>query len=144
MTNRSAPRPIHLWIVGVVSLLWNAVGAFDYLATKLRIESYMSNFSPEQLDYFYSLPAWFTVFWALGVWGALLGSVALLLASRWAVTAFAVSLTGLIVTTIWTVFFTDGLQIMGNEGVIFSAVIFIIAVLLLVYSRRMRAGGVLR
>ena len=144
MHSQSASRPVHLWIVGVLSLLWNAVGAFDYLATKLRLEFYMSNFAPEQLDYFYPLPAWFTAFWALGVWGALLGSLALLVASRWAVTAFAVSLTGLIVTTVWTVFFTNGLEIMGSEGSIFSAVIFVIAVALLVYSRRMRARGVLK
>lgn len=144
MNNPSTSRPIHLWIVGILSLLWNSGGAFDYLATKLQLESYMSNFSPEQLDYFYSLPAWFTVFWALGVWGALLGSVALLLASRWAVTAFAISLTGLIVTTVWSIFFSNGLEIMGSAGSVFSAVIFVIAVLLLVYSRRMRARGVLR
>jgi len=144
MNNPSASRPIHLWIVGILSLLWNAMGAFDYLATKLRLEFYMSNFSQAQLDYFYSLPPWFTVFWALGVWGSVLGSVALLLASRWAVTAFAVSLTGLIVTTVWSVFFSNGLEIMGSAGSIFSAVIFVIAVLLLVYSRRMRARGVLR
>lgn len=144
MNNPTASRPIHLWIVGILSLLWNAGGAFDYLATKLRLEFYMSNFSPEQLDYFYSLPAMFTVFWALGVWGALLGSVALLLASRWAVTAFAVSLIGLIVTTVWTVFFTNGMEIMGSGGAIFTAVIFVITVLLLMYSRRMNARGVLR
>ena len=71
-------------------------------------------------------------------------TVALLLASRWAVTAFAISLTGLIVTTTWTVFFTNGMELMGTGGAIFSAVIFVIAVLLLMYSRRMRARGVLR
>ncbi|MCP4895894.1 MAG: hypothetical protein GY906_02880, partial [bacterium] len=34
--------PIHLWIVGVLALLWNAMGAFDYLATQLKLEFYMS------------------------------------------------------------------------------------------------------
>ena len=47
------PRtPMHLWIVGVLALLWNFMGAFDYLATQLKLESYMSNFTQEQLDYF--------------------------------------------------------------------------------------------
>ena len=33
------PRtPVHLWIIGVLALLWNMMGAFDYLATKLQLD----------------------------------------------------------------------------------------------------------
>jgi hypothetical protein len=49
--------PWHLWVVGAVSLLWNAMGAFDYLMTQSRAEWYMSQFTAEQLDYFGSFPA---------------------------------------------------------------------------------------
>ena len=41
--------PVHLWIVGVLALLWNLMGAFDYLATQLELEFYMSGFTEEQL-----------------------------------------------------------------------------------------------
>ena len=41
--------PVHLWIVGGLSLLWNAFGAFDYLMTQLQVEAYMSQFTEEQL-----------------------------------------------------------------------------------------------
>jgi hypothetical protein len=143
MNASNAGRPVHLWVVGVLSLLWNAMGCFDYVATKLRIESYVAQLSDAQLAYLQDLPAWFTVFWALGVWGALAGSVALLLASRWAVGAFAVSLAGLIVTTAYTVLFTDGLEAMGAGGTAFSALVFAVAVALLVYARRQAARGVL-
>ena len=50
--------PVHLWIVGVLALLWNLMGAFDYLATQLQLESYMSQFTEEQLAYFYGFPSW--------------------------------------------------------------------------------------
>lgn len=143
MKNEGKVRPVHLWIVGILSLLWNAMGAFDYLATKLRLDSYMSQFSEAQLDYFYSFPAWFSAFWALGVWGAVLGSAALLLRSRHAVTLFAISLTGLIVTSAYTLLFSNGVEVMGDGGAVFSAVIFVVAVLLLVYARLQRAQGVL-
>ncbi len=36
---RPAPRtrtPVHLWIVGVLALLWKGMGAFDDLATQMR------------------------------------------------------------------------------------------------------------
>lgn len=42
---RASKVPVHLWIVGGLALLWNAVGAFDYLATQLQFEPYMSGFS---------------------------------------------------------------------------------------------------
>lgn len=143
MNREAHPVPMHLWLVGVLSLLWNAMGCFDYLATKLRLDFYMSEFTDAQLEYFYSFPGWMTIFWALGVWGALLGSLALLFRSRWAITLFAVSLLGMIVSTVHTVFLSQGLEIMGTGGAVFSAVIFVIGVLLLVYARRMRARGVL-
>ena len=49
--------PWHLWFVGVLSLLWNGVGAVDYLMTETRNASYLSSFTPEQLTYFQGFPA---------------------------------------------------------------------------------------
>jgi hypothetical protein len=37
--------PVHLWVIGVVALLWSLVGAFDYLATQLRLEFYVGQFT---------------------------------------------------------------------------------------------------
>ncbi|MEJ2086529.1 MAG: hypothetical protein P8Y44_12770, partial [Acidobacteriota bacterium] len=57
--------PVHLWIIGVLALLWDGMGAFDYLATKLKLDFYMSQFNEQQLAYFYGFPAWVTAFWAI-------------------------------------------------------------------------------
>ena len=83
MNSNNVKAPVHLWIVGILALLWNAVGAFDYLATKLRLDFYMSQFTPEQLDYFYGFPTWMVAAWAVAVWGALLGSLGLLVRKAW-------------------------------------------------------------
>jgi len=134
---------MHLWIVGILSLLWNAMGAFDYLASHLKLDFYMSQFTQAQLDYFYGFPAWATSGWALGVWGALLGSLGLLLRKAWSVWAFAVSLLGLAISSLYNLVLSDGMEIMGSGGAIFTAVIWIVAILLLVYSRRQMRSGVL-
>jgi hypothetical protein len=42
-----APR--HLWLVGIVGLLWNSVGAFDYVMMQTRNASYVDPLTPEQL-----------------------------------------------------------------------------------------------
>ena len=135
--------PAHLWIIGIVSLLWNAIGVFDYMATKLKLDFYMSQFSPEQLEYFYGFPAWAVVGWALGVWGALIGSLGLVLRKTWAVWMFGVSILGLVITSIYNFVLTDGAAIMGEGGAWFSVVIWVIGIFLFFYARAMAKRGVL-
>lgn len=136
--------PWHLWAVGIVSLLWNAMGAFDYLATQLRLDFYMSQFGEVELAYFYGFPAWVVAFWALGVWGSFLGSVALLLRRAWAVWLFGISIAGLLVTTIYSFGMSEGAEIMGTGGAIFTAVLWVVIILLFLYSRAQAKKGVLR
>jgi hypothetical protein len=139
-----ARAPRHLWVVGILSLLWNAMGAFDYLMTQTRNAGYMGNFTPEQLEYFYGFPSWAVALWALAVWGAVLGSVLLLLRKRLAVPVFLVSFLSMVGTTIYNFGLSDGWRIMGGLGpALFSAVIFFVALGLVFYSRRMRERGVL-
>lgn len=140
----SRTTPIHLWIIGVLTLLWNLMGAFDYLATELRLDFYMSQFTEQQLDYFYGFPAWAVAGWALGVWGGLAGSIGLLLRRRWAVWAFGVSLLGMVVTSLYTFVLSSGIDMMGPGEMIFTAVIWAVAVFLLLYARAMATRGVLR
>lgn len=150
--DRSAPTttplgvPWHLWVVGVLALLWNAFGALDYVMTATENVEWLARFTPEQREYFQSLPAWAVGFWAIGVWGGVLGAVLLLARSRFAIAAFAVSLIALIVTIIWTYGISDAdlSTIMGPNMWIMSAVIFAIALFELWYARTQAARGVLR
>ena len=135
--------PVHLWIVGVLSLLWNAMGAFDYLATHLRLEFYMSQFSEEQLAYFYGFPAWAVAGWAFGVWGAFAGSIGLLLRKKWSVWAFGISLAGMVVSSIYNLVLSNGAEIMGSSGMIFTAFIWVVAIFLFLYARVQATQGVL-
>ena len=137
--------PKHLWIVGILSLVWNAVGAFDYLMTQTRNPAYMGNFSPEQLEFFLGFPAWVDGAWAIAVWGSVLGSVLLLLRRRLAVPVFVVALVAMAVTTVHNFVLSDGLEVMGGMGpAAFSALIFVVGVLLVLYARAMARRGVLR
>ena len=144
MNENAAKTPVHLWIVGIVTLLWNAVGAYDYLATQLKLESYMSQFTPGQLDYFYGFPAWMVAAWAIAIWASLFGSLSLLLRKAWAVWLFGASIAGMAVGSLYSFVLSNGLEIMGTTGAVFSAVIWIIALLVFFYARAMAGRGVLR
>lgn len=138
--------PWHSWGVGIVSLLWNAGGAYDYLMTKMQNADYLAVFMPEQLAYFTSLPLWVNICWGLGVWGAVAGSLLLLARSRFAGTAFALSLLGMLGNLIYGFLLseTTPMDIAGPMGVAFTIVIVVVGLLLWIYARRMTRAGVLR
>ena len=145
-TTLSTKAPWHLWVVGVLSMLWDAGGAMDFTLTQARNEAYMKAFTPEQLAYFYGFPLWVVASWGIATWGSLLGSVVLLCRKSLAVHVFLVSLNAMGLTTSHTFVLSNGMEVMGGGAgmVIFSAVIFVIAVLLWLYARAMRTRGVLR
>jgi hypothetical protein len=138
-------RPVHLWIVGIIAILWNAFGAFDYTMTNLRNQAYLAQFPPEMMTYMDAMPSWLTAFWAFGVWGALAGALLLLMRSRHAVAAFAVSLLGLAVSTGYQQLAMDLPASMETPGMIMvQLIIWAGAIFFLVYAWKMRARGVLR
>ncbi|MGA2018569.1 MAG: hypothetical protein ABSH26_16620 [Opitutaceae bacterium] len=139
-----ARRPWHVWAVGVVSLLWNSVGAMDFVMTETKNKAYMSGFTPAQLEFYYGFPLWVVAAWGIAVWGGVLGSLLLLLRNRLAVHLFLASFICMIVTSIHNYALSNGLKIMGGaEALAFSAVIVVVGALLLFYARSMCRRGVL-
>ena len=141
----SGRTPAHLWIVATLATLWNALGAFDYIMTQTRNEAYLANFTDPQRIYFDSFPIWMEATWACGVWGGFLGALLLLLRSRYAVAAFAVSLLGLAVSTVYQyVLASPPEDMMTGPMIGMNIAIWLIAIGLLWYAMRMRRAGVLR
>ena len=141
--SKAVTAPKHLWIIGIITLLWNMMGAFDYLMTQTKNESYMAKFEQAQLDYFYNFPTWLVVFWALAVWGSVLGSILLLMRKRLAVPVFMASFASMVITAIYNFGFSSGMDVMGSTGLGFTVVIFFVAFGLWLYARAMHVRGVI-
>lgn len=148
---QSTRTPWHLWAVGAVTLVWNGFGAMDYTLTQMRDRDYIASMvealginAESALTYFDAFPLWMDAAWALGVWGAVLGSLLLLLRSRFAGHAIGVSFAGLVVSASYQFIY----PVPGVEGaaipIVFTVVIFAVTGLLLWYSRAMTRRGVLR
>lgn len=71
-------------MLGVVLLLMSAVAAYDFVMANLHSQAYFDSmhYSEPQRAYFTDYPWLPLAFWALGVWGSLVGAVALLARSR--------------------------------------------------------------
>jgi len=136
--------PWHLWFIGIVSLLWNAMGAFDYLMTQTQNEEYMAQFSPEELEFFYGFPIWINSAWAIAVWSGVLGSICLMLRKKWAEPVFLVSFLAMTITAIHNYGLSNGLEVAGDTfSIVFTAAIFAVCALLWLYSRTMSSKGIL-
>ena len=144
----AARTPVHLWIVGILSLLWNCIGAYDYVMSRLRNTDYLKSMMPDvdpqaMLSYINGFPLWASFGWGLGVWLGLAGSVLLLMRSRHAVWAFGLSLVGAVLGL--------GYQLMNPmpqiEGFLATGMpiaIIAIAAALFLYARAQAAKGLLR
>lgn len=138
--------PLHLWIVGVVTLIWNAGGTYDYLMTQLKNESYLAMLSAPQRAFLDAVPLWFEATWAIGVWFSVLGSILLLCRSRLARTCFGFSFLGLAASTVYSYGLASpsSLEITGAAALIFTAAIAIVLIMQYFYARTMTRRGVLR
>ena len=146
MADSAAKTPWHFWVVGVVSLFWNAFGCYDYYMTHTGGDEYLRSYgmTETQIAYYHAMPAWMTGVWAVGVWGALLGSVLLLLRSQWAVHVFAISFAAFALSVVYTYGFSSGIEVNGVVAIAMSAVIAASCVFFIWYASLMKQRGVLR
>jgi hypothetical protein len=146
----SARAPAHLWIVGILSLLWSCFGSYDYLMTRMRNVDYLASAMPgvdpkATLAWVDGFPMWAQIGWGLGVWMGLLGSILLLIRSRWAVWSYGLSLVGAILGLGYQI--TMAPPLAGAEGpmmTVLPAIVILLAVFLFLYARTMEKKGVLR
>jgi hypothetical protein len=121
------------------------MGVLSFVFTRMNVEAVMSQFPPQQRQYFQSFPLWAVVFWAIGVAGSVLGCFLLLLRKRLAFHLLVVALMGMAVTNLGGLLLLGGMQVMRDTGGLGATLVpVVIAALLAYYARVMSKRGVLR
>ncbi|WP_394730983.1 hypothetical protein [Altererythrobacter sp. GH1-8] len=141
MARLTPKTPWHLWVVGIVTLLWNGIGIMSYMMTRLGNLADLG-MTADQIAYFDSYPVWANTFWALGVWGAFFGSILLLARSRWAVPAIAISLIGLVGTSVYQHVLTETPASLSSPAI--AITIWVVTIFMFFYARAMAAKKVLK
>jgi len=138
-------RPWHLWLVGILGGLWSVMGVVSFMLTQMNVEAVMSQFPPTQRAYFESFPFWAVAFWALGVFGGVVGCLLLLLKNRLAFHVLVGSAIGAIVSNLGGLFLLGGMAVMRETGGLgFTAVPIVLGAFMAYYAWAMRKKGVLR
>lgn len=133
-----AKVPLSFWVVTGLGLLWNGFACMVYWLTATKDPGTMAQTSPTMLAAINNTPSWVMAAWGVAVGAALAGSFLLVLRRRWAVSAFAASLGGLLVLTYY--------QIVAKLPMsLFQVVmIWLVALFLLRFSSSEAGKGLLR
>jgi hypothetical protein len=146
MTDALVKPPWHIWLIGVIAVLFNSIGVFDFVMSMAQGVKYLASagMTPDQIAHYQAMPSWMTVVWAVGVFGAFLASILLLLRRKLAVPVFVLSLAAFLISLLYTYVLTDGGAVMGQQMAVTSAVIAGLLAFFGWYSRLMAVRGVLR
>ena len=129
------------WIIGGAALVWNLIGLVFYYSHVTMTPEALAGFTDAQQEFFNSTPMWATSAYAIAVNAGVLGSLFLLLRKSWAVPLFALSLLGILAQNVHAFLLADGLEVWGSSGIALPAIVIVIGVALLMYSRTTKDKG---
>ncbi len=125
------------WVVGAFALLWNGLGAVNYLM-QVNADT-LAMYREAERAVIESRPAWATAGFAIAMFGGTLGSILLLLKKSAAFYVFIVSLLGVILTAIHTAGVDYDLS--TGEIVAFAVMPLVVAAFLVWYSKLTERKG---
>ena len=137
---RPQRAPTHLWVVGLLLVLWNGWGLALAIGTQT---DRMPTIDPAASAFFEDQPLWLGLVADLGPLAGIAGSVALLLQSRWAARLFAGQAVILTLSNAYEI--AIGRSLLLNNPTARGATLVLAAVLVgqIVYAHLMARRGVL-
>lgn len=133
--------PWHLWAVGILSLLWYAAGAYTIVSAQ---RGTLAGISPDEAAYYAAQATWFAVVTDIALVAGIVGSLALLLRSRWAVPLYGLMIAAIAITACYDLAAGTSRMYVNSGALVATLLIWLIAVLNYWYAATMRKRGVLR
>lgn len=136
--------PAWFTIVAVLLLLWGLAGCASLYAHFVIGPDMDPNATEWDRAYYAALPAWLNIDYVIAVGVGVLGSIALLLRSKWAVTLYLISLIAVVIQFSYIFLATDIIAVKGVWTTYFPAFIFAMALFQIWFASMARTRGWLR
>lgn len=133
--------PWHLWVVAILTLLWNGAGAATIAMAQAGMRLDMD---PHEVAYYANQPRWFVLTTSLATALPVAAAVALLLRNRAAAWLFALALAAIVFNNVYDVAAGTSLTLADEGWRNLTIVLLIVALLQFAYAWTMRKRGVLR
>ena len=132
-THSSVPTTFK--VIAGVAVLWNVMGLIAYVGEMMISPEILAELPEAQASLRFNVPIWSTAAFAIAVHAGTLGSIALLIRKAWAAPVLMLSLAGVVVQQVHLYFMSDAVDVLGMAGMILPAVVLIVAIFLVWYSR---------
>jgi hypothetical protein len=143
MSNTDKPG-IGFWIIGIIALLWNAMGVYNYVIQAYQTEAYTSSLNEAQLALMESMPSWNTALFAIAVFSGLIGTFILLMRKKLAVSFFLISFVTATINQLYWLFGTDAIEVFSDSmPYLMPIIVIVFCVFLVWYSKGQKAKGVI-
>lgn len=144
MTNTNKPG-IVFWIIGIVALIWNAMGCLNYIAQAYDLEMATEGLSADQIAFMDTIPAWNIALFAIAVFAGLAASIAFLMRKKLSVNLFILSFLAAAVTQIYWLFGSGAPEVFPDDPLLYimPAIVVFLGLIFIWYSKKEKAAGVL-
>ncbi len=130
------------WSLAGFFLLFNLLGLlFYYLSVTTTPEQIAESFSGEKQAFLNGTPTWATAAYAMAVNAGVLASIMLLLRKAWAFPIYIVSFVSVLIQDLDSFVLRNGVEVWGASGLYLPAVVIIVCVAELLYTRSAKAKG---
>jgi hypothetical protein len=133
--------PWHVWVVAIVTLLWNGAGAYTIAMAQA---GRLTDIDAKESAYYAAQPLWFVIATDIAILLPVTAAVALLLRSRKAVWLFALALIVFVFNNVYDIGAGTSLALADQGWRITTFLIAVIAVLQLAYAWAMAKRAVLQ
>ena len=128
MNALGSPMPVWFRVVGIVAVLWNLIGVWQYLGHVGAVPP-IQPMTPEQQALSATVPAWVIGAFAIAVFSALLASLLMVMGKALARTLFLLSLVAIVVQMSWILFVSNARAVEGNMAFVMPLIVTGIAAL---------------
>ena len=133
--------PLCFKVVAVLALLWNLMGCWAFASDLRLTPDDIAKLSQAQQALYNARASWAVAATIVALIGGALGCVGLLLGKKWAFPVFIVSLIGLLVQDYGLFVVAGGATLAGPVALVLQSTVLLIAIGLIVLSRKGIARG---
>lgn len=143
MTTTATKPSISFWIIGVLGLIWNAMGVDGYINQAYKTARFKSYYTEEQLEIIFNLPSWVTAAFAIAVFSSAIACILLLMRKKMAKNFFLIGFTAVVVQTMYNIFMNPGKNMYGSMEYSMLLMIPLISIFLYWYAKKCADDGIL-
>jgi len=140
-TNLQQKAPTWFKVTAGLALVWNLMGVMAFFMRINLSEEMIAKLPEVEQAMYHSTPLWYIIAFAVSVFAGALGCLMLLLKNKLACPLFFLSFLAVLVQMFHSFVLSDAWDVYGPGGAIMPAMIVLIAIGLMVLSRKSRLNG---